>query len=66
MEQRTRFALDFQDGLFSIAELCLRYGVNRKTEYKWIGRYEADGLAGLDELSRRPHSCPQQTAPGIE
>lgn len=66
MEQRTRFALDYQDGLFSIAELCLRYGVSRKTGYKWIGRYQADGLAGLEELSRRPHSCPHQTDPGIE
>jgi transposase InsO family protein len=66
MEQRTRFALDYKDGLFSIAELCERYGVSRKTGYKWIRRYNHGGLDGLEELSRRPDSCPHQTPEPIE
>lgn len=66
MEQRTRFALDYKDGLFSIAELCDRYGVSRKTGYKWIRRYNGGGLDGLEEHSRRPHSCPHQTPEPVE
>ena len=27
--------------------LCERYGISRKTGYKWLGRYRADGSAGL-------------------
>lgn len=66
MEQRTRFALAYKDGLFSIAELCSRFNVSRKTGYKWIRHYEESGLPGLEERSRRPHFCPHQTPPGVE
>ena len=30
--------------------------MSRKTFYKWVARYRAEGLAGLEERSRRPHS----------
>ena len=66
MEQRTRFALDYVDGLYSTAELCARYNISRKTGYKWIRRYEEEGLEGLADRSRRPHSCPHKTAEDIE
>jgi transposase InsO family protein len=38
----------------SFTELCRVYGVSRKTGYKWISRYEAEGPVGLLELSRAP------------
>ena len=66
LEQRTRFIFDYKDGLFSIAELCLRYGISRKSGYKWINRYKADGLAGLEDRSRRPNVSPNQTPPEVE
>ena len=31
MEQRERFIADLKFGLFSVLELCARYGVSRKT-----------------------------------
>ncbi len=35
-----------------------RFGVSRKTGYKWVARYESDGVAGLEEHSRAPLSHP--------
>ena len=34
-------------------------GVSRKTGYKWLVRYGADGVAGLLDRSRAPLSHPQ-------
>jgi transposase len=42
MEQREKFIADLRFGLFSVLELCARYGVSRKTGYKWIERFEAE------------------------
>jgi transposase InsO family protein len=36
--------------------LCARFGISRKTGYKWLERYEADGAAGLTERSRARHT----------
>lgn len=33
MEQRARFVLDALQGVFTMSELCHRYGVSRKTGY---------------------------------
>jgi len=65
MDERLRFIADHQNKLFSMTELCARYGVSRKTGYKWVRRYEMDGPAGLYELPRKPHSCPHQTPPEL-
>jgi transposase InsO family protein len=46
----------------NISELCRRFGISRKTAYKWINRYEADGESGLGEKSRKPCSSPNQTS----
>ncbi len=61
MDQRVRFIADLQRKYLSLSELCRHFGVSRKTAYKWIERYEADGPAGLVDRSRRPHACPHQT-----
>ena len=34
---------------------CLRCGISRPTLRKWHRRYKKEGLAGLQEQSRRPH-----------
>lgn len=61
MEERARFVLDVEKAEMSVAELCRRYGVSRKTGYKWIRRYRAEGLDGIRERSSRPHTCPHKT-----
>lgn len=59
--ERKRFVLEAEGGLFSHAELCRRYGISRKTGYKWLERYQAEGPDGLLDGSHRPHTCPHAT-----
>jgi len=39
----------------SFAQLCREAGVSRKTGYKWLLRYKAQGQSGLVGQSTRPH-----------
>jgi len=64
-EQRQRFIEDFLLNYYSITELAQRFSISRKTAHKWINRYLEQGPAGLEEQSRRPHSCPWQTDPAV-
>jgi putative transposase len=65
VEQRARFIHDHRVGLYTMAELCARYDVSRKTGYKWLARFDAAGRAGLQDRSRAPHHCPQRIAPEV-
>lgn len=60
MDQRVDFVNAFGKADFSVAELCRQFGISRKTAYKWIGRHAAEGMAGLVDRSRLPHSRPNQ------
>ena len=63
MEERMSFIEQARLGLESFAELCRRYGVSRKTGYKWIERYAAEGVLGLQDRSRAPlHHPPEMDA----
>jgi putative transposase len=61
MDERVRFIGDVLRGEWTFASLCRHYGVSRKTGYKWLDRYEAEGASGLEERSRRPRSSPNET-----
>lgn len=39
-----------------LSVICKRYGVSRKTYYKWKNRYKQKGIDGLSDLSKRPHN----------
>ena len=41
-------------------------GVSRATAYKWLRRWRADGLAGLEDRSSRPHRSPTRTPVEVE
>ena len=60
-DMRTRFIADYQNELFSFAELCSRYDISRKTGYKWVNRYRSEGPGGLDDRSHATHTCPHET-----
>jgi transposase-like protein len=49
-----------------MSELCRRFGVSRKTGYKWRKRYERERRVGLADRSREPKSKPTQTAKEME
>ena len=50
----------------NVAELCRRFGISRKTGYKWLAREQAGGKGGLVDASRRPHASPLQTSAAVE
>ena len=60
MKERARFIADAEGGLYSMTELCERYGISRRTGYKWLDRYEASGPAGLVDRGRAPAGCPHR------
>ena len=40
----------------TVSIICSRYGLSRKTYYKWNNRYKQKGIDGLSDASRRPHN----------
>jgi putative transposase len=60
VEERFRFIQEYKTNHWSMAELCRRYGVSRKTGYKWLERYDEEGLDGLRDQSRAPQKHPNQ------
>lgn len=61
MDQREQFVRDYLTGEYPKGVLCAVYGISRPTGDKWVARYHAHGVAGLADLSRRPHTQPHQT-----
>ena len=66
MDERAKFVMLYEDDESSMAELCRQFGVEPKTGYKWVRRYEQEGLAGLMDRSRAPHHHPNAILPEIE
>lgn len=65
MSQRIEFvALAMRRGL-AFSELCRRFGVSRKTGYKWLERYHAGGAEALQDRSRRPRHSPHQVPAAV-
>jgi transposase InsO family protein len=50
----------------SVSQICAELGISRQTYYKYRRRYEAEGLDGLAQRSRRPRHSPRRTPPGVE
>jgi transposase InsO family protein len=57
MNQRTEFALRALES-DNFRALCREYGISTRVGYKWRERFLEHGLAGMGELSRRPHCSP--------
>jgi len=36
----------------NVSALCRRFGISRKTGYKWLARFRAEGEGGLTDLIR--------------
>lgn len=65
VEQRYRAVLAVLAGA-TVTEVAASLGVSRQTVSGWKSRYEASGLAGLADRSRRPASCPHQAPAEVE
>src|SRR5882762_7089952 len=51
-EQRWKFVQESLRSKNGLAELCRRWGISRKTAYKWIKRFKARGRFGLADRRR--------------
>jgi transposase InsO family protein len=65
MDERMSFIVDWQREEWSVAALCRRYGVSRRTGYKWLDRFEASGLDGLKDRSSAAHRHPNAVETSI-
>ena len=61
MEEKLRFVFEYEQGDYSMTELCERREISRETGYVWLRRYPEYGLAGLVERERAAHRHPNQT-----
>jgi putative transposase len=65
--QRWKFVDELASGLWSVTELCERYGVSRTTAYKWLRRArEGPSETAYRDRSRKPRTCPHRTAAAVE
>lgn len=51
VDQREQIVRDALREHWTMADLCRVYGISRKTGYKWLERYHAEGVAGLADRS---------------
>lgn len=66
MEEMARFVMLARSDRFTITELCEQFGISRKTAYKHLDRFAAEGMKGLQARSHRPHNFPQRTDDSVE
>ena len=66
MSLRKEFITIALSGIIGMRELCRRFEISPRTGYKWLARYQLEGLDGLTNKSRTPHYSPTKTQPGIE
>lgn len=49
-----------------VAHVAKEMGISRQCAHRWIARFDADGVAGLQERSSRPLSSPTRTPAAVE
>jgi transposase InsO family protein len=59
VDKRMRFVTAVEAGDETVTAVCRRFGLSRKSGYKWLARYRLDGIEGLSERSRAPRRHPQ-------
>ena len=61
MDARTRLGwVKLYEQLGNAGIVCRRCGISRPTLRKWWRRYRAEGEAGLEARSHRPHRSPNR------
>jgi len=64
MELRQEFVMLARQPGSNVSALCRRFGISRKTGYKWLRRFAAED--DLSDCSRRPHCSPGRTPSPME
>jgi putative transposase len=65
MDERMKFIARLLEGE-AMSELCEEFGISRKTGYKIWDRYQACGVNGLTDRSRRPYRQANQLPMQVE
>ena len=63
--RRLEMVQDIVEGGLSASEAAAKQGVSAVTARKWLGRYLADGAAGLLDKSSRPDKSPRAIEPHV-
>ena len=58
MDEKVRLIGELLAKEESVTAVCEQFGISRKSAYKWLGRYRAQGAAGLRERSHAPTVVP--------
>jgi transposase len=66
MTERMKFVVLAQEDGVSMSELCRRFGISRKTGYKLLERYAAEGMNGLQDRSHAPLHHPYAVSEDAE
>ena len=51
---------------WAVAHAAKAMGVSRQCAHRWLNRWDAEGAAGLEDRSSRPHCSPTRTAVEVE
>jgi putative transposase len=65
VDERMRFVMMVERQEETFAAVCRRFGVSRRTGYKWFARHQALGVEGLLDRSRAPLNHPQTVSAAI-
>ena len=65
MKERELFINAWLERVSNVAQLCRRFGISRKTGYKWIERFKAEGMPGLKDRSRARLSQTRRTPEAV-
>jgi len=65
VDERMRFVMAVEVQEEAFAAVCRRFGVSRKTGYKWLARYWSEGVVGLGDRSRAPLRHPHAMTDAI-
>ena len=65
VQQRENLVMAVLEKRASVAEMCRRTGVSRKTAYKWIERFQAGGRGGLTDQSRARRTQPERMSDAV-
>jgi putative transposase len=66
VDERLQFIEECKSQEWSMAEVCRRFEISRKTGYKWLARYDSAGAAGLTDRSHAPRTNPRQVVEEVE
>ena len=64
-EGRRRLCDRIESG-WTVASAAESMNISRQCAHKWWRRYRDEGVAGLEDRSSRPHTCPHQTPARVE